>query len=217
MLVNSSTVEIEASSYLTNLNFAFLGYLEARKGNWSVFTDVVTMSVSDLGSTVDSVDFGLGPVHIDPSFNTGTNTSLQTTIATLAASYTLAHRDMTTLDLFLGAQLVSATVGVNWSLAGARGLFPQSGNASAGSTLVDGVVGIKGNLQLGASHWFIPYYLDVGEGGYSTYEAMAGIAYAFSWGDVALTYRHLYIDMGTSGLVQNLTLSGPMLGVAFHW
>ena len=46
---------------------------------------------------------------------------------------------------------------------------------------------------------------------------MAGVGYSFSWGDVALTYRQLYLDMGSGNLVQNMTLSGPMLGVAFHF
>lgn len=145
--------------YLTDLNFAFLGYLEARKENWSVFTDVVTKSLSNQAATVDPVDFRLGPTSIDRSFNTGTNTSIQTTIATLAASYTMAHLDMSALNLFLGAQLVSASLGVNWSLAGGKGLLRRSGSTSAGATLVNGVVAIKGNLQLGTSYWFIPYYL----------------------------------------------------------
>jgi hypothetical protein len=210
---------IGPNSYLTNLNFAFLGYLEARKENWSAFTDVITMSLGNQTSSIDTVDFGQGPTHIERSANINTTTDIQTTFATLAASYTLVHKDMSTLDVFLGGQLASVNVTANWSLNGPRDLFPQSGSAGAGSTLVDGVVGIKGSLQLGGadSRWFLPYYFDGGAGGYSTYEGMAGIGYAFSWGDVLLTYRHLYVDMGSGGLVQSLTLSGPMLGVAFHW
>lgn len=45
---------------------------------------------------------------------------------------------------------------------------------------------------------------------------MAGIGYAFSWGDVTLSYRHMYIDM-PGDLIEKTTLSGPQLGVAFHW
>jgi hypothetical protein len=82
---------------------------------------------------------------------------------------------------------------------------------------VAGVAGINGNIQLGSSRWFIPYDLDGRGGGFTTYQAMAGIAYAFSWGDVALTYRHLYVDLGSGGALRNLTLSGRMLGVALHW
>jgi hypothetical protein len=212
-------VTVGPNDYLTHLNFAFLGYLEARKGNWSVFTDVITMDLSSQNSDVTTFNVGNGPVHLDPTFNSSTTAAFSTTIATLAGSYTVLHRNMTTLDVFAGAQLVSANATVNWSLNGPRGQFPQSGTLSAGQELVAGVAGIKGSIQLGGadSRWFIPYYFDVGGGGFTTYQAMAGIAYAFSWGDVALTYRHLYVDMGSGGMVQNLTLSGPMLGVGFHF
>src|SRR5580658_9240226 len=40
-------VTVGPNSYLTNLNSAFLGYFEVRKSNWSAFTDVITMSLSD--------------------------------------------------------------------------------------------------------------------------------------------------------------------------
>jgi len=206
-------------SVAPTLNFGFLGYLEARKDNWSLFTDVVTLNLSNQKSTVAAFNVGQGRINLDPSFDNGTTSSFQTTLATLAASYTTVHQNMSTLDVFLGAQLASANATVNWSLTGPRGQFPQSGSASEGQTLVAGVVGIKGNVQLGGaeSRWFLPYYFDVGAGGFSTYEAMAGIAYAFSWGDLLLTYRVLYLDMGSGGLVQSTTMSGPMFGVGFHW
>jgi len=212
-------VTLGPNSYLTNLNFAFLGYFEVRKSNWSVFADLITMSLSSQTSEVTTFDIGQGRVNLDPSVNTSTSSSFSTTLATLAGSYTVLHQNNTTLDVFAGAQLASANAGVSWTLTGPRGMFPQSGTASGSQQVIAGIGGIKGNIQLGGadSRWFIPYLFDVGGGGFTTYQAMAGIAYAFSWGDVALTYRHLYIDMGSGNLVQNFTMSGPMLGVGFHW
>ena len=185
-------VTVGPNSYLTNLNSAFLGYFEVRKSNWSAFTDVITMSLSNQTSSVTTFNVGQGGIiNVSPSFNTSTSSSFSTTLITLAASYTVLHVNNTTLDVFLGAQSVSADAGVSWTLNGPRGRFPQSGNISGSQSLVDGIVGIKGNIQLGGadSRWFIPYYLDGGGGGYTTWEAMAGVGYAFSWGDVALTYR----------------------------
>jgi len=210
-------VTLTPGNYLSSLNFAFLGYFEARKDNWSVFADVMDMSLASQSSAVTTVNIGRGPFQISPSFNTTTYASFQGLIATLAASYTVAHKDMSTLDVFGGGQYISVTTGVNWSLVGPRDLFPQSGNLSASQSLLAGVVGIKGNWQLGDSRWFVPYLFDVGGGGFSTWQGTAGIGYAFSWGDVILNYRYLYVDEGSGNLLQGVSLSGPMLGVAFHF
>ncbi len=210
-------VTLGPSSYLSNLNFAFLGYFEARKSNWSLFTDVIDISAATQKSSVTTVDFGRGPIQISPSFNTNTSASFSSLIATLAVGYTVVHKDMSTLDVFGGGQYINISASVNWSLTGPRDLFPQSGSLGRSQELLAGVAGIKGNLQLGTSRWFVPYFFDVGTGGFSTWQAMAGIGYAFSWGDVALTYRHLYVDTPSGNVIQNTTLDGPMLGVVFHW
>ena len=209
-------VTLGPSDYLTHLNFGFLGYFEARKANWSIFTDLIYLSLSTQDSSVTTVNVGLGPIHIDPSFNTSTSTSFQDFLGTLAASYTLVHTDKGTLDVFAGAQYAQANATVNWSLVGPREAFPQSGSLSSSQSVLAGIAGIKGNVQLGQGKWFLPYYFDVGAGGFTTWQGMAGVGYAFSWGDVILTYRHLYMDIPNGGLTSGLTLSGPMLGVVWH-
>ena len=47
--------------------------------------------------------------------------------------------------------------------------------------------------------------------------ALVAVGYRFNWGDVLLAYRHLSYDQGSSGLLQNLELSGPALGVNFRF
>jgi len=210
-------VTLGPSALFSNLNFGFLGYFEARKANWSVFTDVIYMSLSSQNTSVTTVNVGLGPININPSFNSSTSTSFQTFLGTLAASYTMVHTDQGTLDVFAGGQIASLNATVNWSLVGPLGAFPQSGTLSRSQSLVAGIGGIKGTVKLGGGNWFLPYFLDAGGGGFTTWQAMAGVGYAFSWGDVVLTYRHLYLDMGSGGLVQSTSMSGPMLGVVWHF
>jgi hypothetical protein len=120
-------VTVGPNSYLSNLNFAFLGYFEARKSHWSVFADFMTVSATDQFSSVSTFDVGQGPVHLDPSVNTNTTSSISMTLGTLAGSYTVLHHDRSTLDVFAGVQLVSATTSVNWTLTEPRGLFPRAG------------------------------------------------------------------------------------------
>ena len=83
--------------------------------------------------------------------------------------------------------------------------------------LWDGIVGVNGRVAFN-QRWFAPFYLDVGTGDSSlTWQAMGGVGYGFNWGDLTLTYRHLSYDQGSDNLVQNLSFSGPELGVVFHF
>ncbi|MBK6396605.1 MAG: hypothetical protein IPF73_19570, partial [Betaproteobacteria bacterium] len=58
------------------------------------------------------------------------------------------------------------------------------------------IIGVKGRYAFGADRrWFAPYYLDVRTGDSDlTWQAMGGLGYRFSWGDirgrVALPRRH---------------------------
>jgi hypothetical protein len=209
----TATVQIGPNTYLSNLNFALPLYVEARNGDWSIFLDVIYMNLGSVQSSV--INLGSGPVNI--GLNVNTNESLATLVTTLAGSKRLTRTDTATLEGFVGVQYVGVATTVNWSLTGPIGAFPQSGRFSARQDLWDGVAGVKGRLQLGHdSNWFVPYYLDIGTGAFFTWQGLVGIGYTFSWGDVVLSYRHMYIDTNGS-LLQNTTLSGPMLGVAFHF
>ena len=46
---------------------------------------------------------------------------------------------------------------------------------------------------------------------------MTGIEYSFHWGDALLAYRHLYYDQTGDKLLQDLSFSGPALGVSFRF
>jgi hypothetical protein len=52
----SPDVAIDADDYLENLDFVFMIAGEARKGRWSVFTDVIYLDFSDDDSKVKSID-----------------------------------------------------------------------------------------------------------------------------------------------------------------
>jgi len=67
--------------------------------------------------------------------------------------------------------------------------------------------------------WFLPYYADIGAGNDSlkTWQAFGGVGYAFNWGEVSLTYRHLAYDQGSDGLMRNIAFGGPKLGVGFRF
>ena len=69
----------------------------------------------------------------------------------------------------------------------------------------------------GGQHaWFVPAYLDVGTGASQlTWQGLGGLGYAFRWGEVIGTWRYLTYHFSSQS--SSLTMSGPAIGVAFHW
>ena len=58
--------------------------------------------------------------------------------------------------------------------------------------LHDAIAGVRGRVRLGDGAWFAPYAIDVGLGSSKlTVQGLAGVGYAFRWGDLLLVWRHL--------------------------
>jgi hypothetical protein len=215
-----------ASYILQNLNFALMLSAEARKGDWSVLTDVVYLDVESTDAEVKSVSF-TGPggrVEISAGADLGTKVKLSGVLWELAGGYTVARGGNSSLDLLAGFRYLGIEAETDWQLSGSI-TGPGSGQSFAGSGSVsgrvdlwDGIVGIRGRVGLGDSRWAIPYYLDVGTGDSAlTWQGVAGIEYRYDWGDLQLMYRHLYYDMKSDKLLQNVSLSGPAIGVNFRF
>ena len=218
----SPEVEAGPNDYLENLQAVIMISGEARKDRWSVFTDVIYLSFSDEDSTVKSVDFSGG--RLSSSTNVATSSSLRGTAWTLGAGYAVQTGKAATLDVFGGLRYFSLQASTGWQLTaditgpGGVHTFPRTGGISEGEDLWDGIIGIRGRVPLGRSYWSIPYYLDVGTGSSSlTWQGILGIDYSFKWGGVILAYRNLYYDQKDDKLVQNLSFSGPALGVTFRF
>jgi len=217
-----------ASYILENLKFALMLTAEARKGDWSVLTDVVYLDVESGDSKVTSVGFA-GPggrVEISAGGDLGTKVTLRGVLWELAGGYTVARGGNSSLDLLAGFRYLGIEATTDWQLSGSitdnvsggGGTFARSGSASARVDLWDGIVGIRGTVGLGESKWSIPYYLDVGTGTSAlTWQGVAGIGYRYQWGDLQLMYRYTYYDMKGDKLLQNVSLGGPALGVNFRF
>jgi len=213
----SPDVDVGAGALLKNLDFALMGAGDVRMGNWSGFTDFIYLKLSNDNSTVRSVT-GPGGV-VDIPVDIGTSTSLKGFVWTLAASYTLFHGPAASFDVFAGFRDAQFKTSLDWRFAGPLGAFPQTGSTSDTAVIWDGIIGLKGRIRLSQSGtWYIPYYADVGWGSSSsTWQGLIGVGYAFSWGDLYLTYRHLHYDTKGSRAIDNLSLHGPTLGATFHF
>jgi hypothetical protein len=218
----SPEIETGPNDYLQNLKAVIMISGEVRKDRWSVFTDLIYLELADEESSVKSVDFG-GSLA-SSSLNLSTSSTLRGTAWTLGAGYDVQTGPAVTLDVFGGLRYFELAASTDWQLAGVitgpggGQTFPRTGGISEKVVLWDGIVGVRGRVPLGGSHWSIPYYLDLGAGSSQlTWQWLLGIDYSFKWGGVTLAYRDLYYDQKDDKLLQNLRFSGPALGVTFRF
>jgi hypothetical protein len=218
----SPEVKAGPNDYLENLNLAFMISGEVRKARFSVFTDVIYLDFSNQDSTVKSINFG--GTQVSSSANVSTDSSLKGAAWTLGAGYAVLAGRPVDFDVFGGLRYFGLEAKTDWQLTttvigpGGGQTFPRTGGISQREDLWDGIVGIRGRIWLGGSNWSIPYYSDIGTGSSSlTWQGMIGIAYSWKVVGLTLAYRHLYYDMKSDKLIQDMRFSGPALGVTFRW
>lgn len=205
---SSGDISVDASRIIDALQMTFMGSFEARKGPWSGFTDVIYLKLAGDDSKSVSVPDGTTRTLFDADLD------LKGWVWTLGGAYTVWRNEQSHLDLLAGARLLS--LDTDLELTGGRPL-QRDRKLSASVDLWDGIVGAKGRLVLNG-RWFLPYYADVGTGDTDlTWQAAAGVGYAFDWGEVSLMYRYLAYDQGGDRLLQDIDFGGPKLGVAFRF
>jgi hypothetical protein len=215
-----SQASVDGGAILNNLDVAFMGTFEAQKGAWGFFTDLAYVDVSSSKNGSRALEFGR--VGLPAGVDANVDFSLRATSWTVAGSYRLATTPRYKADVLAGARLLDVRTGANWTLNGNVGsvaLADRTGSRSNKQTNWDFVVGAKGRLAVGAERkWFVPYYLDVGAGDSKwTAQAMTGVGYAFSWGDIVGSWRYLGYELKSGGAIEDLSFSGPMVAAVFHW
>jgi hypothetical protein len=210
---------IDANAIL-KLKMTFMGSLEARKGEWGAYTDVLYV---DLGnSTTLSRSFSLGGSALPAGASANVDYDLKGVLWTLGAAYRGISTPQYKFDLIAGLRLLDVQQTLRWQVTGNIGSIPLQDRAGAPESHLtnwDAVVGFKGRATFGEDrHWFVPYYLDIGAGESSfTGQAMAGVGYSFKWGDVFAAWRYIYYEMKANESIDWISFNGPGIAVAFRW
>jgi hypothetical protein len=196
----AKSASFNSSDVVSNLKSGGMISAEAHKGNWGVIGDVVSATLQKTG------------VIPNTGNTVGDKITLQQTILTGMASYTVANTKDVYLDALLGARAIYATATLNVN---------RVGTASKTTSTVDPIVGAKGRYRIADSTWYVPFYGDIGSGGGTTnltWQAMAGVGKTFGkLIDASLTYRALYYDMKEGGVLQKTTMLGPQVAVTFKF
>ena len=218
----SADVSKDGASVLEALNFAAMIAAEARYQRYSVMTDFIYLDLGGSSSKLRDVNFGGGgSTGVGANLDRGTESSLSGSLWTLMGGYTVMQGDWGHADIVGGFRLFSLNSETNIRLAGdvtapgGSASFNRNAKLSESATLFDGIIGMRGRLVIGDG-FYAPYAFDVGTGSSTlTWQASAGLGYQFSWGGVALGYRHLSYEQGSKNLVQDLSFGGPFLALNF--
>jgi hypothetical protein len=211
---------VDASDLLDNLNFAFMGTLDAHNGRWGLFTDLIYMDID--GSKSGTQSFSIGGAAVPANLTGQVDLNLKSTAWTIAGEYRLVYDPQWQLDLVAGLRMLSVEPELSWAFQGdvsALRLPARAGTTSQSPTNWDGIIGVKGGYRFGANQeWFIPLYFDIGTGDSQlTWQAAAGIGYNFHWGSLVAMWRHLDYEFDDGEPVSDLSFNGPMIGAQFHW
>jgi len=216
---DGSDVSVDADQLLDNINGVFMGGFAAQKGRWGAFTDLLYLDINNDKSSTRSVSFTGFDIPANASLSTSFD--LSGWVWTAAGTYTVIQKPHYNLDVLGGFRYLQVDEKLNWDFSGNIGSIPlqsRSGNASDKQEFWDAIVGVRGRAKIGASKWFVPYYLDVGTGQSDfTWQTMAGVGYAFRPVDLVVAYRYLDWNFGSDQAIEDLNFSGGLVGVAFHF
>jgi hypothetical protein len=198
-----SDFTVDASDIISNLSMIFMGGWQSKKGKWSFIGDVVYMDLGDSGN--QTVTPGASGVPLNASLDL----DLSSWVLNGGIGYDVVQTEQANLAVVGGMRYMTIDVDVK---AGLQGRTTEQSDSEA---LLDGIVGVSGAFNFN-ENWYLPYHADIGAGGSElTWQLFAAIGYRFSWGDVRLGYRHLVYELDDDYLMQDMELSGPVLGVGF--
>ena len=238
--VRGRTVDVNASfSDILDKSdsiFALMGYFEARKGNLSLFTDLVYSNLT--ASKGASRSRRISP-HVSGSIGASLGADAETLIAQFGAGYEIAQwrsggGSVTALELIAGGRYWWQNVDIDLALAGTLnigGLTISGSRAIAASGDVDWVdpfIGARLRHQFAPGHEFT-LTGDIGGFGVGS-DFSWQLVGAYSW-DFSVTqnavwsaiigYRALSVDYaqgsGINRYAYDMVQHGPILGVSMRF
>jgi hypothetical protein len=207
-------VDVDFDTLLDNLDSAFMGQFEARRGRWGFDLEGIYFKLD--GEPVTTWSGPLGNSNVAALDWTATEQVYQWTIF-----YGLLSDD-TKVDVLAAARYTDIEVKLALSADTGSPLLP-SGARSVGRSedWIDPVIGVRVLAPISA-RWSIFAYGDVGGGLGSgsdlTYQLFGALRWQFAerW-RLQAGYRYVYQDYANGDFKWDVVTSGPQLGLTIQW
>lgn len=195
------------SSFVDKIDMVLMGSYEARKDKWSFLADAMYLEMSDTQNV--SWDVPL----TNKTVTAGSEQEFTAWLLSAYGGYNVIETGSASLDIIAGLRYLSLELDISVY----SNLLNRTPSISPSVELYDGVVGMRGHMDL-SENWYVPYIFDIGAGDSDlTWQGQASIGYRFSWGDILATYRYIHYEKDDSKLIEDLDLYGPKVGVVFHF
>jgi hypothetical protein len=198
---SGDTLELDLETILENLDLIVFTAFGARKNRWQFMTDVIYMDLSDdpdidLNPLLQVSDLGMKAWVINPY-----------------VSYEIFGNRKGSFQILAGARYLDLEVDLE--LTTRPPLPPGVNSESVSADVWDGIVGVRGFYML-TEQWFVPYRLDIGTGDSDfTWHALAGIGYKFDTFKLIAGYRHMAWEFEDDSVLDDLQVSGLIVGAIF--
>jgi hypothetical protein len=194
-------IDLETSEDYEAIGFMFYG--EWRGDRWMAFADSVWANVSQ--------DADLKVSRLLPESNA--KATVDGNVYQAALGYRVADWDRSSLLLYAGARYYDLEAEVEVK----DGILPNKLTTSTSKTWADAVGGGRWAYRFG-ENWggFVQADYGVGDSK-SSWQVFATLGYHFSWGMVTGGYRYINLDYDTNSYKIDLSLRGPLVGVAFQF
>jgi opacity protein-like surface antigen len=199
----TDTFKVSSGNVLKALDFAAMGTLEARKGDWGGMADLQYIR---LGVSNQLAGGLLGNFNV----------RLVEQIYTVSAFYRVVNSPSVEVDVLGGARYanIETTMNIDPSLLG------PGRSSQDTSAWWNGIVGVRALVPLN-DKWKLLGYLDVGDGSGSTsWQAIAGASYQYSpTTSFKFGYRYLSFDRKDDerGPIKKMAMGGIYLGAGFNF
>jgi hypothetical protein len=212
------SIDVNAKDLVEKLKMAFMGAFEVQHGRWGGLVDWFYTNIGDTRTATRDFSFHGQPLPI--GLTADLSLDVKTNIATFAGTYALIEKPEYSMGLVFGARMLDIDQTLNWGLSGNGPLgVARAGTSVVSATNWDGIVGVRGRARFGDDRrWFVPYYADIGSGDSKlTWQAILGLGYSFSWGDVIAAWRYLDYDFDGGQPLQSMTFNGVAVGASFRF
>lgn len=190
------------SDFVDKIDMVLMGSYEVRSDQWSFLADAIYLKMSDSQEVTLPLIGG----------EIGSDQELETWLLSFYGGYNVLDTGNASLDVIGGLRYLYLGLDATFSV-----MHFTTPSISPSVELYDGVIGVKGYVNL-TENWYVPYLFDIGGGDSDlTWQAEASIGYRFDWGDILATYRYVHYDKGDAGLIDEVDLYGPKVGLVFRF
>jgi hypothetical protein len=198
--IGDRMADVDASflDIIRELNFGFMGTVEANRNRFSTLTDFIYLTLSDKHATP-------GPLF------SGAKVSTKPFLLTSEGGFRVAGSDESYVDVLGGIRFWHIKSELDFD----PGAVVSGLDVSDSRSWVDGIFALKGKVRI-SPKWYLVGYGDIGGGGSNlTYQILgaAGVDLGRRYA-LVLGYRHLQVNYNKDRFLFNTGMGGPVIGFA---